>query len=208
MKTFKYLDKDSSSLAIDSCDEELLNLYDRYELSYESVEIKKGGANILRCKVYDRDKAKVIFNFIRDHHDLYRTFCPFLKDGNHYALISAHHQDIQVLDLELGKIIAATTDIFRPSDFFVPYRVKDRELEFQSRGDFGFVAGSYNSDNSSCQVAFLDLSSIETGVIIIEHKFGEHKLPSIMNLKEAIDLSSYDDENRHIQIAGVARHTL
>jgi len=70
---------------------------------------------------------------------------------------------------------------------------------------FGFVAGCYWGDDSSWKIQKLDLSKAYKGKVKLEDTFGYAELPNGLKLKDAIDLSSYDEDDSRIMIA-VQKH--
>lgn len=86
---------------------------------------------------------------------------------------------------------------FCPTDYFVPY-----EPEKGLNGQIGFVAGCHWGDDlDGPKIQMLDLSEIEKGIIRREPRFGRIFLPNGVSLQQAIDLDSYDTEDKLVWIA-------
>lgn len=118
---------------------------------------------------------------------------------------------------------------FCPVEFYVPvYRkltfIKDveEELEIWLKGDecfnkeyengknrlgpiqycnFGFVAGCVWGDDSSWKIQFLDLSEADKGIIKRDDRLDYIGLPNNMDLKDAIDMNSWEPRHPWIGVA-------
>ena len=71
--------------------------------------------------------------------------------------------------------------------------------------DFGFVAGCIWGDDSSWKIEFLDLSQVEKGIIRRDDRFGYIELPAKMNLKEAIDMSTWEPNHPWLGVTHTTR---
>jgi hypothetical protein len=133
-------------------------------------------------------KLEQVCEFERNY-GLLQTFEPFRQGGREFALISRSYTKTAVLDLASGQVIAEETEGspgvgFCPVGFYVPdwWDIHDDSIipgsphwnsdnEWPS-GTFGFVWGCHWGDDSSWKIQYLDLSSVEAGVIKREERFG------------------------------------
>ncbi|HMP81757.1 MAG TPA: hypothetical protein PKA41_03510 [Verrucomicrobiota bacterium] len=123
------------------------------------------------------------------NYSLLQTFEPFRQGGREFALISRSYTKTAVLDLASGQVIAEETEGspgagFCPVGFYVPdwWDIHDGSIIPGShhwnsdkewpRGTFGFVWGCHWGDDSSWKIQYLDLRSVEAGVIKREERFG------------------------------------
>ena len=67
--------------------------------------------------------------------------------------------------------------------------------------NFGFVAGCFWGDDSSCKIQFLYLSEVEKGIIKRDERFGYLEMPSKMELKDAIDMSRWEPNHNWVGIS-------
>jgi hypothetical protein len=129
-----------------------------------------------------------VCEFERDY-SLLQTFEPFRQGDREFALISRSYTKTAVLDLASGQVVAEETEGspgagFCPVGFYVPdwWDIHDASIIPGSPhwssdnewpdGTFGFVWGCHWGDDSSWKIQFLDLRSIETGVIKRDERFG------------------------------------
>ena len=73
---------------------------------------------------------------------------------------------------------------------------------------FGFVSGCIWGDDCSWKIEYIDLSRVADGVITREARFGYIELPGGVDLKTAIDLSSYEHGTEFVTIAVQKRFAL
>lgn len=126
-------------------------------------------------------------------------FEPFRQGDRDYALISAHYQATDVMDLASGQIVAtedreAENWGFCPVGFYVPdWRdVHDGSILPGSRywedhdewpdGTLGFVWGCHWGDDNGWKVQALDLSGIAEGRLLRDERFGYLYLDSRSDL--------------------------
>jgi len=163
---------------------------DRYYVQETSVE---SGANTIAgtlVEVFRRadggGEPTKVGEYKRDY-DLLQTFEPFRQGGREFALISPQYTRTSVLDLATGRVIAAEPDSssgFCPVGFYVPdwwdlhegsiipgSEYWDADFEWPS-GEIGFVWGCCWGDDSSWKVQLLDLTRIQSGIILREERFG------------------------------------
>lgn len=135
--------------------------------------------------------------FIARYHRDYPGRTPFepfrqFRDGreHHYALVSVHYQQSDVLDLRSGEVIASEDGNdpkygFCPVGFYVPdWRDCHDDSSFPGSwyweeehdrwpdGTLGFVWGCYWGDDNGWKVQALDLSRIREGVITRDERWG------------------------------------
>lgn len=138
----------------------------------------------VRVDILDGDQ--VIASYARNYRML-QTFEPFRQAGRDFALISPDYTGTSVIDLATGQIIAAERHDpvgFCPVGFYVPdwwdvhhgwtlpgtlHWTADREWP---TGMFGFVWGCVWGDDQSWKVQYLDLSSIQNGILRRDDRFG------------------------------------
>ena len=123
------------------------------------------------------------------NYGLLQTFEPFRQGEREFALISRSYTKTAVFDLALGQVVAEETEGspgtgFCPVGFYVPdwWDIHDASIIPGSphwnsdnewpHGTFGFVWGCHWGDDSSWKIQFLDLRSIEAGVITRDDRFG------------------------------------
>jgi len=123
------------------------------------------------------------------NYGLLQTFEPFRQGARELALIARSYTTTAVLDLASGQVIAEEIEAspgagFCPVGFYVPdwWDIHDDSIIPGSPhwnsdhewpdGTFGFVWGCHWGDDSSWKIQFLDLRSIETGVIKRDDRFG------------------------------------
>ena len=160
------------------------------------------------------DGETVIAGYDRNYSMLH-TFEPFRQGDRDFALISAHYTATSVLDLRTGLVIAAEEPAgggFCPVGFYVPdwwdlhdgkklpgsmYWHPDDD-QWPAAGDFGFVWGCVWGDDSSWKVQYLDLSTVQDGVIRRDDRFGYLKLATDTKLepRDFIRCSSWQGERR------------
>ncbi len=61
---------------------------------------------------------------------------------------------------------------------------------------FGFVAGCLWGDDSTWKIQYLDLSEADKGIVKRDERFGYIVLPEKLRLKEAVDMSDYDPDDK------------
>jgi hypothetical protein len=66
------------------------------------------------------------------------------------------------------------------------------DLENNTVGQFGFIAGCVWGDDKSWKLEYLDLSKITEGIFKREQKFGYFELPSGKSLKECLDFNEFN----------------
>lgn len=123
------------------------------------------------------------------NYGLLQTFEPFRQGGREFALISREYTKTAVLDLTSGQVVAEEKESspgagFCPVGFYVPdwWDMHDASIIPGSphwsgdyewpTGEFGFVWGCHWGDDSSWKIQYLDLRSIEAGIIKREERFG------------------------------------
>jgi hypothetical protein len=149
------------------------------------------------------------------NYSMLHTFEPFRQGNRMLALISTNYTATSVMDLHTGDIIATeepASNGFCPVGFYVPdwWDLHDgtklpgsmhwhpADDEWPAAGDFGFVWGCIWGDDSSWKVQYLDLSSVQEGVIRRDDRFGYLKLATDTKLesRDFIRCSSYQGERR------------
>lgn len=158
---------------------------DIYSVHTNPVECSNGG-RLLDVEILDMAQ-RVIGTYQRNHGGFYQTFEPFRQGNRMFALIAPDYTATSVMDLQTGKIIASETpdsNGFCPAGFYVPdwWDVHDdsilpgshgwKDQYEQPTGRFGFVWGCIWGDDSCWKVQYLDLSSIESGKLKREDRFG------------------------------------
>lgn len=135
--------------------------------------------------VYDEDN--VVASYDRNYSML-QTFEPFRQGERCFALVAPDYTATSVIDLQTGKVIASEEQSptgFCPVGFYVPdwWDIHDGsvlpgsthwsiDMEWPTRGDFGFVWGCIWGDDSSWKVQYLDLSEVQQGQIRRDERFG------------------------------------
>jgi hypothetical protein len=143
---------------------------------------------------------------VAEYHRDYRgrpPFEPFRQvmhgEERHYALISLHYEQTDVMDLSTGRIIASEDcgadepdgygfcpvgfyvpdwrDVHDDSDFPGAWHWDDRHDRWPD-GTLGFVWGCYWGDDNGWKVQALDLTGIAEGVITRDARFGYQHLAS------------------------------
>ena len=136
-----------------------------------------------------------IGEYIRNHPSLYNTFVPFKKGEFWYALYSRDYTATRVMELPSCRDIGGEephTHGFCPVDYYVPYK-HENVVKAGHGGHFGFVAGCIWGDDSSWKIQFLDMLSVEKGILIRKELFGYLSMPpEVRELKQCIDLSHYN----------------
>jgi hypothetical protein len=66
------------------------------------------------------------------------------------------------------------------------------DLDNNTVGQFGFIAGCVWGDDSSWKLEYLDLSKITEGIFKREQKFGYFELPSDKTLKQCLNFEEFD----------------
>lgn len=138
----------------------------------------------------------------------FRQFTPGGAE-HHYALVSAHYQQADVIDLGTGQVIASEDKDdpgwgFCPAGFYVPdWRDCHDDSSFPGSwywddrhdrwpdGTLGFTWGCYWGDDNGWKVQALDLSRVGEGVIRRDDRFGYQYLdtgPRGRDPREFIDV--------------------
>lgn len=172
----------------------------------ENIDNGKGYWKYQKIGIFNSD-GELVYDYIRNYSNFYRTFNYFEHDNKPFALISSDYQSTSVLDITNKKIIATTNKGFCPVDYYIPryveckddgydYRLYEHEFEESEekpesiKYDIGhaFVAGCFWGDDWSMKVERLNLSKMLEGEIIQSQDFGYiskfHKLP----LKDCITI--------------------
>ena len=178
----------------------------------ETSEIETGRDSWSKLKIdiyqMDDDKYDIpegadgthIGSYERNYSSLYKTFHPFKKGDQWYAMYSKSYEKISVMELPSCKEIATNDDSFCPVEFYVPsydnMMSKEDNDEWNNQfkdveGTFGFVSGCYWGDDSSWKIAYLDLSDMLNGKIKLEHKFGYIEQPPELSLQQCICMYDY-----------------
>jgi len=156
-----------------------------YSVKLETIPTKPGCWEMLKVSIFHNDTQ--IGEYTRNYHALYRTFHPFVQNGQHYALYSKDYTATRVMRLPSCEDIAGeerNTWGFCPTGFAVPKYDEESGLV----GTFGFVCGCIWGDDSSWKIQYLDLSRIEDGILNRDDRFGYIELlGSHANFKDAIN---------------------
>lgn len=184
-----------------------------YKMKYQKYFYKvlherdfgEGSWNYLEVNIFEKDwdsgEEKQIGMYVRKYSSMGNTFCPFVKNGKHYALYSSDYTKTEVMELPSCKKIAEDdSGGFCPLDFFVPntYDHLGDPNEEIPEGTFGFVAGCYWGDDSSWKIRYLDLSEIEKGKVKNEERFGRISMPNgNIKLKDIIDFENFSLDGSH-----------
>lgn len=119
----------------------------------EIEKINSHGWDFCRIGIYQEDE--LIGDYIRYYPTLYKTFLPFAKNDNWYALYSKRHTTTRIMELPSCKDIGGekySAKGFCPMEYFV----------FESRTK-GLVIGCYAS--KPWEIKLIDLSKVEKGII-------------------------------------------
>ncbi len=189
-------------------------------------EIEKGEKywNYQNIGVFDGETK--IGEYKRNYSSFMKTFYPFKKNGNWYALYSSNYTATRIMSLPDCKDIGGEekdTWGFCPVEYYIPeynqcsFKYKDTEekfqcfdfktceecapLETQCFTEFGFIAGCVWGDDSSWKIQYLDLSQADKGIIKREDKFGYIELLDSLSLKESISMRMAEDKIDRFEIA-------
>lgn len=151
----------------------------QYFVKKTSIEMKPGCWNYLRCQVFYREcregPAVQVYEYVRHYSSFFNTFCPFIRKGKRYALISSDYTRTSVISLDEGRVVAEESPSpfgFCPTGFHVP----DLGEKSAVNGDVAFVCGCVWGDDTSWKIQYLDLSRLEEGIIQREDRFGSIEL--------------------------------
>jgi hypothetical protein len=160
----------------------------------------------------------VVGKYHRDYHNG-APFEPFRQypddQEHHYALISTHYEQTDVMDLATGKIIASEKQKgnegsngygFCPVGFYVPdwrdihdgstfpgsWWWDDKNDRWPD-GTLGFVWGCYWGDDNGWKVQALDLSRVKDGIILRDDRWGYQYIEPIGKPEDFIQVNPGED---------------
>ena len=159
------------------------------------------------------------------NYGLLQTFEPFRQGGREFALISREYTKTAVLDLVSGQVVAEEKESspgagFFPVGFYVPdwWDIHGGSIipgsphwssdsEWPS-GQFGFVWGCHWGDDSSWKIQYLDLRSVEAGIIKREERFGYVELATHGYLSPSLNptLTTTDKPSAPPPFISIERH--
>ena len=168
---------------------------DKYTIRASPKQNAPGTWDSTVVEVMRRTSDPDIFDHICTYqrgYSMLHTFEPFRQGKKEFALISRNYTKTEVLDLESGMVVAKELvkpeeehgNGFCPVGFYVPdwWDVNDGSIipgdphwyeeDEWPTGYFGFVWGCYWGDDSSWKIQYLDLSSVQNGIIRREERFG------------------------------------
>ncbi len=164
--------------------------------------------NFQRCEIHTPhrrsgemmlEQSVKIGVYKRNYHSFAKkTFYPFHKNGQDYALYSPDYTSTRIMKLpeceDIGGEEPNKTG-FCPIEYFVPCNERKSHKHRTFNVDFGFVKGCVWGDDSSMNVQYIDLTNVEKGEIERKpEKLGYHELPENVPLKKAVDLGHYNDD--------------
>jgi len=166
------------------------------------VETKPGCWNTMIVEIYNDDKK--IGEYKRDYSTLYKTFCPFQRKDEWYALYSPHYEETRVMRIFENKIkdIGSEKSSFCPIEYYVPsYKdlcEDDSDTEWNKSlkevvGTFGFVSGCFWGDDSTWKIRYVDLSDLKNPKV--EEKFGYIHQPNNLSLKECVSFDLFNPKH-------------
>ncbi len=170
---------------------------EEFYVETEPIDHGPGAMKSLHVSIFqNREDGPVkIGEYRRNYSKLYQTFHPFQQDGKWYALYSKDYTCTSVMELPSCRDIAGEEPNslgFCPVDFYVPYQ-DPHVQKAKQEGQFGFVAGCVWGDDTCWKIQFLDLSRIQSGVLVREERFGYLAMPAkATRLEESVSLAEYN----------------
>jgi hypothetical protein len=178
-----------------------------YAKVIKELDFGKGYWGYLRVGVFARGKDgqpdAQIGEYTRNYSSLYRSFYPFERNGQWYALYSREYTATRVMTLPDCKDLCGESNEsngFCPVEFYVPQVCRHRENQgkydfWYEYAPFGFVSGCAWGDDSSWKIEYLDLSKLSEKKLGHDARFGYIQLPTNVGLPDAIgEISDFDDE--------------
>ena len=98
------------------------------------------------------DTERQVGEYTRNYDQFFQTFFHFQKNGENYALYSPYYTATRIMKLPSCEDIGGEDPHafgFCPTDFYVPWQVREDEF---STAEFGFVAGCIWGDDSSWKI--------------------------------------------------------
>jgi hypothetical protein len=74
--------------------------------------------------------------------------------------------------------------------------------------NFGFICGCVWGDDRSWKIRYVDLSQVSDKILTISDKFGYFEMPQNLNLKECIDMDSWEPDFQWIALTKMERFRL
>lgn len=187
-----------------------LSLLMAYFAEGDPVPNRPGEWNSLNVSIFqgenpeDPNKTK-IGEYKRNYPRLFKTFHPFTKEGQDYALYSRDYTETRVMKLpECEDIGGEESDGwgFCPTEYHIPQDLEEEGYTLNKDKNWGLIAGCYWGDDSSYKVQFLDLSRVSEGILKRDDRFGYVEIPEELDLKDSIGIFCVEgDGDALIQIA-------
>lgn len=143
--------------------------------------------------------------YVRNYHTLYKTFYPFKRYGQWYALYSKDYTATRIMSLPDCKDIGGEEpkgNGFCPVEYYVPQVCQSKVDEngkhhfWYEFAPFGFVSGCVWGDDSSWKVQYLDLTNLQKGEIKRDQRLGYIALPESVKLSDAFGDEIFDESQR------------